>query len=100
MALTLEKLQRLERVGLVKYFDDNEAAWTAAAKDAFDYIKKGFAGEKVRPDDVNGPLRSVVGIDQALRSFLNKGKLSQKYWIEDFTELVLDKTWDEISNGD
>lgn len=54
MALTLEKLQRLERVGLVKYFDDNEAAWTAAAKDAFDYIKKGFAGEKVRPDDVNG----------------------------------------------
>lgn len=97
MALTLEKLQRLERVGLVKYYDDNAGAWLAASRDAYDYVKKGFGGEKVRPDDVNSPLRSIVGIDKALRTFLNKGKLSQKYWIDDFTVLVLDRTWEEIT---
>jgi hypothetical protein len=100
MALTLEKLRRLERVMLVEYFESEKAAWTAAAKDAYAYIRKGFGGEMVRPDDVQAPLKSVVEIDQNLRAFLNGKKLSQKYWISDFTELVIDRTWDDIAKED
>ena len=48
MALTLEVEQRLERVGLVRHFSDNEKAWTAAAQDAYDYLKKGFGGRVTR----------------------------------------------------
>jgi hypothetical protein len=97
MALTLEKAKRLERAGLTKHFSDNKAAWTAAAKDAYLYMKKGFAGEAVRPDDVVPPLKAVVEIDKSLRVFLDKKKLSQKYWIADFTDLVIDSTWNEIA---
>lgn len=100
MALTLEKAQRLERVGLAGYFSRHETAWTATAKDAYDYIKKGFAGQPVRPDDVVPPLISVAEIDSNLRTFLAEKKLSQKYWIKDFAEFVLDRTWPTISaNG-
>jgi hypothetical protein len=98
VALDLEKLQHLESVGLVKHFEDNEAAWRAAAKEAYDYIKKGFGGNPVRPDDVIGPLKSVVGIDKNLRDFLNSKRLGQKYWILYFTELVIDRCWNDISS--
>jgi hypothetical protein len=42
-------------------------------------------------------LKAVVEIDKKLRAFLDFKKLNQKYWIDDFTVLVLDKTWDEIA---
>jgi hypothetical protein len=96
MALTLEKLKRLESVGLKKHYEDNQAAWQAAAKEAYDYIKKGFNGEPVRPDDVRDPLQAIVTVNEDLRKFLNAKKLSQKYWISDFTELVLDQCWAAI----
>jgi len=99
MALTLPKLQRLERAGLVKHFTDNEAMWTAQAKDAYDYIKKGFSGEKVRPDDVHAALLSIVDVDKPLRKHLDANRLSQRYYLLDFTSLVLDRTWDAISKG-
>jgi hypothetical protein len=96
MALTLKKEQRLERVGLVEYFQANRGAWTKAAQDAYGYIKEGFEGQVVRLDDVVPPLKAVVEINQGLKAFLSSGKLTQLYWVQDFAELVLDRVWDEI----
>jgi hypothetical protein len=60
MALTLDIAQRLTRAGLVAHFEANRAGWQANAQDAYDYTKKAFDGEQVRPDDVAKALRPVV----------------------------------------
>jgi hypothetical protein len=100
MALTLEKELRLARAGLVSYFEENEIAWTEAARDAYAYIEKGFAGQIVRPDDVVAPLKAVVEIDAKLKAFLSARKLSrQLYWVVYYTELVLDRVWDKIKEN-
>jgi hypothetical protein len=96
MALTLEIEQRLERYGLVAYFDANRAAWQDNAQDAYDYTKKAFAGAQVRPDDVAKTLRPAVEIDKNLRRALDAKKLSEKYWIDFFTSLVIDRAWPTI----
>jgi hypothetical protein len=82
MALTLEILQRLTRAGLVAHFTANREAWQANAQDAYDYTKRAFDGEQVRPDDVAKTLRPVVEIDKSLRTALDQKRLSQKYWID------------------
>lgn len=96
MALTLEIDQRLERAGLVAYFTAHQAAWQTVAQDAFDYTKKQFAGAVVRQDDIAKALRPVVEIDKRLRAELDKKRLSQKYWIDFFTSLVIDRTWNTL----
>jgi hypothetical protein len=96
MALTLEMEQRLERDGLIAFFNANRQAWEENAQDAYDYTKKAFDGAVVRPDDVAKTLRPAVEIDQGLRKTLDKAKLSQKYWIDFFTSLVVDRAWDKI----
>jgi hypothetical protein len=93
MGLTRENEQRLERAGLIAHYNANQAAWQANAQDAYDYTKKAFAGQTVRPDDVAKALRAAVEIDVPLRAVLDKKKLAQKYWIDFFTALVLDRTW-------
>jgi hypothetical protein len=93
MALTLEIDQRLERAGLVAYFVANQKAWRVVAQDAYDYTKKQFAGAKVREDDLAKALRPVVEIHKGLRTVLDQKRLSQKYWIDYFTSLVIDRTW-------
>jgi hypothetical protein len=96
MALTLEVEQRLTRANLVAHFDANAKAWQTVSQDAYDYTKSHFHGEQVRPDDLAKALRPVVEIDQNLRTALDKKKLSQKYWIDYFTNLIIDRTWSKI----
>jgi hypothetical protein len=97
MALTLEKHQRLTRVKLVEFYENNKDGYTNAAKDAYEYIKKGFGGAMVRHDDLVKPLKSVIEIDGGLRAYLVGNKLTQKYWIDDFVYLILDQCWEAIS---
>jgi hypothetical protein len=97
MALTLEKLQRLQAVQATNFFQGDRARWVTAARRAYNYVKEGFGGQDVRIDDCVTPLVAVVEIDAAYRNFLNGKKLRQKYWIPDFAEYVLDQTWDEIT---
>lgn len=96
MALTLEKLQRLQAVQATDFFQGDRDRWVTAAQRAYNYVKDGFGGQKVRIDDCVTPLVSVVEIDKTYRNFLNGKKLRQKYWIPDFAEYVLDQTWAEI----
>ena len=96
MALTREIELRLERASLIAYFTANEAAWRAAAQDAYDYTKKPFAGAPVRPDDIAKPLRGVVEVHVPLRNELSAKKLKEKYWIDFFTILVIDRSWPHL----
>jgi hypothetical protein len=96
MALTQEIEQKLERASLIAYFRANQTAWQDNVQDAYDYTKKAFAGVTIRPDDVAKTLRPVVEIDKPLRRTLDQKRLSQKYWVDYFTFLVIDRAWDTL----
>jgi hypothetical protein len=98
MALTLEAEQRLRAVGLIKFFADHESDWLSAAKETFQFVKRNFPpNEAVRRDDVAKALSPIIEVDPSLRNELNRNKLKQKYWIADFVDLIVDRTWDRMT---
>jgi hypothetical protein len=96
MALTREIELHLERVSLVAYFNANEAAWRKAAQNAYDYTKTAFDGGMVREDDIAKSLRTVIEVHRGLRKVLDAKRLSQKYWLDRFNDLVVDRSWDTL----
>ena len=97
MALTLEAEQKLEDVGLIAFFLENETQWVAVLQDCHDYVRKMFKhGAMIRHDDVAKFLRPSMEVDDGLQDELSKRRLTQKYWIGHFTDLVIDRCWDQI----
>ena len=100
MALTLGAEQLLDKVGLIEFYVDHEGSWTAAAQKTYDFVSDSFPEDAVvRHDDVAKVLKSILEVDEDLSNFLDANKLKQKYWIQYFTDLIIDRTWDTISNG-
>jgi len=100
MALTLEAEQRLENVGLIEFFDVHKPIWLKAAQETHQFLKGNFPFDStIRPDDVAKALRPVLEVNEELRQKLNEEKLKQKFWISDFTDLIIDRTWPEINGG-
>jgi len=98
LALTLEAEQRLTAVSLVDLFVQHQADWTAAAQRTKDFVKAGFpAGSQVRPDDVAKALHPILEVDERLKSKLAKAKLTQKYWVSHFTDLIIDRVWPTLT---
>ena len=95
MALSLNKLKRLEDAGLGELFEADRKLWTAMAKDAFGYTRK-FIGAEVRPDDVVPTLVPALEVSDRLRTFLAKRKLTQNYWYTWFAELMIDRLWSQL----
>ncbi|MFN0009302.1 MAG: hypothetical protein ACKVXR_15470 [Planctomycetota bacterium] len=95
MALTLEVQQRLEKVGLSKFYDSEKARWERVVKQCYEFTAKTFPIDaKIRADDVAQILIPILSVDEGLKKRLATGKLKQKYWISDFADLVLDKAKD------
>lgn len=100
MALTLEAEQRLENANLVTFFEDGEDRWRVLARGAYEFVERNFpSGSQIRPDDVAKMLTPLLEIDVQLRDTLADKKLKQKYWITDFCDLILDRTWNQIRQG-
>ena len=95
MALSLNKLKRLEDAGLVRLFEDDRKLWTAMAKDAYSYTRR-FVGAEVRPDDVVPTLVPALEVSDRLRTFLAQRKLTQNYWYTWFAELMIDRLWSQL----
>jgi len=101
MALTLEVEQRLQRVNLVQFFEAHRASWLQDARETYEFLERNFPDPvTIRPDDVAKPLRPIIEVDQRLNAELARKKLGQKYWIKDFVDLIIDRTWNEISGGE
>lgn len=96
MALTLEAEQRLDGAKVTQFFESNRSVWLELAAGCYKFTADRF-GAKVRPDDVAKVLLPILEVNTLLRSFLAMRSLKQKYWIGDFGDLILDRTWDEIS---
>jgi len=98
MALTLEAEQRLTEVGLVQFFDKNANAWRGVAADTKTFVTAHFPkGAKIRRDDVSKELVPILEVHEDFGDYLDKRKLRGKFWIKDFADLIIDRTWDDIS---
>ena len=95
MALSLNKLKRLEDAGLAELFDADRKLWTAMTKEAFGYTRK-FVGAEVRPDDVVPTLVPALEVSDRLRTFLAQRKLTQQYWYTWYAELLVDRLWNDL----
>ena len=97
MALSLQKLKRLDDASLVELFEQDKKLWTAMAKDAYSYTRK-FIGGEVRPDDVAPTLVPALEVSDRLRTYLAARKLTQNYWFLWFAELIVDRLWPELDS--
>src|SRR3954452_5751294 len=101
MALTPDKEQKLGAADLIEFFNEDRSVWCEVAKKSYAYVKGNFpADSPIRRDDVAKVLEPIIEVNEELRDYLNENKLKQKYWISYFTDLVIDRTWDDISKGE
>jgi hypothetical protein len=49
-----------------------------------------------RRDDVAKGLIPVLEVNETLKDKLNESKLRGKFWIKDFADLIIDRTWNEL----
>lgn len=100
MALTLEAEQRLENVNLLDFYENDAERWLLLARSAYEFAEKHFpSGSAIRRDDVAKFLQPLLDIDVSLKDYLAAKKLKQKYWITDFCDLILDRTWNQMREG-
>jgi hypothetical protein len=95
VALSLNKLKRLEDAGLAELFEADRKLWSAMTKEAYAYTRK-FVGADVRPDDVVPTLVPALEVSDRLRTFLAQRKLTQQYWYTWYAELLVDRLWSDL----
>ncbi len=94
MGLTLEAEQRLDDVGLAAFFVGDQAAWQAVVQASKDYVAGNFpAGSQIRPDDVAKSLVPILEVHEDFKQYREDHKLRGKFWIKDFADLIIDRTW-------
>lgn len=97
MALTLEAEQRLETVSLIGLYGQHAGVWLKAAKETKAFIAGNFpVGSKIRRDDVAKGLIPVLEVNETLKDKLSESKLRGKFWIKDFADLIIDRTWEKL----
>jgi len=98
MALTLEAEQRLEDVGLVAFFEQQQAQWLQSAQRMKTFCANNFPqGSKIRPDDVAKAFYPVLEVHEGFKDFREGQKLRGKFWIKDFADLIIDRTWGDLN---
>jgi hypothetical protein len=89
----------LEAAELNVFFDDNRETWVTAAREAIQYVRTSFPPDTtIRRDDVAQFLLHVIEVDEDFKNHLDANRLTQKYWAKHFADLVIDQTWNEITN--
>jgi hypothetical protein len=98
MALTLEAEQRMDDVGLVRFYTNDAASWLATVQATKDFVKGNFPHDApIRRDDVAKGLIAILEVHEGFRDFRNEEKLRGKFWIKDFADLLTDRTWDQLT---
>ena len=88
----------MDRVGLVGLYRDQEGLWREITEQAYRYTKSiaDRANWTVRQDDVAPALIQALKVSLPLSTYLAKEKLTQKYWVEWFAYLILDRLWADL----
>lgn len=101
MALTLEAEQRMEDVGIVAFFQKDHASWLDTVKATKSFVKSNFpTGSLIRRDDVAKALIPILEVHEGFKDFRSAEKLRGKFWVKDFADLLIDRTWDDLEKGD
>lgn len=98
MALTLEAEQRMDDVGLVGLYAANQPAWQGTVQATKNFVSGNFpANSLIRRDDVAKGLIPILEVHEDFKQFRNDHKLRGKFWIKDFADLLIDRTWDNLT---
>jgi hypothetical protein len=98
MALTSAAELALRRAGLDKVFGKQRKMWLAMAKEAYRYTSSTVVGGKPMPDDVAQHL--IVALESGEAYSKAAGKHIAKHWYRDFADLIINRTWPELSQGE
>jgi hypothetical protein len=100
MALTALQAQRLKKLELDRFLDDNKQRYKEMAMEAYTYTAKTLkgTGQPVRPEDVSGHLLAAVELDAMLTNYLASKHQTQQYWPKNFTYLIVEETWEELED--
>jgi hypothetical protein len=97
MALTLEAEQRLTDVGAVEFYEGDVNAWLDTVRDTKRFLGAKFPqGALIRRDDVAKALVPILEVHEEFKDFRNEKKLRGKFWIKDFADLLIDRTWEQL----
>ena len=97
MALTLEAEQRLTDVGAVEFYEGDVNAWLDTVRDTKTFLGAKFPrGALIRRDDVAKALVPILEVHEEFKDFRNEKKLRGKFWIKDFADLLIDRTWEQL----
>lgn len=97
MALTLEAEQSMRDVGLIDFYEQDQAVWLATVTDTKAFLTAKFPPNSlIRMDDVAKGLVTVLEVHEEFKDFRNEKKLRAKYWIKHFADLLVDRTWNQI----
>lgn len=103
MSLTAEKELALRDAGLIDFFDENRKAFKETALASYEYTESYVTspvGLPLRRDDVAEILVAALTTNEPLREFLaSHPGMRQKYWYRHFADLILDRLWEELSDG-
>lgn len=98
MALTLEIEQKLDKASLIKFFDRNRQTWLDVARQAYEYIQGQYPDNSIiRPDDLKNVVEQVLKVNKDLHDVLATNRITQKYWYSHFADLIIDRTWENIT---
>lgn len=98
MSLTLKVEQSLMAVGLVEFFDEDPNPWHDLARETKEFVEGHFPdGATIRRDDVAVALVPLLEVHEDLGRCLQEKKLTQKYWVRYFADLIVDRTWASIA---
>ena len=97
MSLTLEAEQRLNDVGLTQFYMKSEEDWLNLVRDTRGFVRGHFPeGALIRRDDVAKALIPILEVHEEFKDFRDQQRLRQKFWIKDFADLLIDRTWDKL----
>ena len=90
----------LEAAGFDGFFEEKKALWEGLAKRTYLFVNQTLADtdarEPVRPDDLIAPLVPALEASPAMRAYLARKKLTQKFWNEWFAEWIIESLWEEL----
>lgn len=97
MALTLESEQRMDDVGIVGFYENDANDWLATVRATKKFVEGNFPDDAlIRRDDVAKALTPILEVHEAFKDFRNQHKLRGKFWIKDFADLLIDRTWENL----
>ena len=98
MALTLEAEQRMDDVGLVAFYTGDQNAWLGTVQATKNFVRGNFPpNSPIRRDDVAKALIPILEVHEDFKEYRDNHKLRGKFWIKDFADLLIDRTWDNLN---